>query len=245
MHWSMNHGGLRLGAVAALLAASSYAGLAVGRNTVGSPQVKNNSLTGQDIKNGSLKQKDLSQGSVATRQLVNGGVERGDLAPGAAAEVYSFEGFLTAGAPAVQILEVPEGLTASASCNTGLTENILFTIPARTDRALVSLSAHDLVDNAPVGGVAISGFGGGVGFGSAGITIFEGQVWAQFPSLRLHGDFSIGAASGGVCHARVLITAERLATPVPLPKQAPGKAGCQAIGAGAYCLTPAGRRVRG
>lgn len=203
---------VQMTAAALLLAAgSSYAGLKVARNSVGSPQVKNNSLASVDIKDRTIKPVDVARGVLP--------------------EVYSFEGPVPVDNLEHQIMVLPGGVSLTVICNSTTNQRLFASFPAGSEVKVLRVTGHDLFDNNPVGTASIRGLGGGVGINGIA-TAFEGQLWLHASDVVAHGDWAMAPPSGGTCRVMVQVIVKRLATPVPVPRPAAKASTCEAVGSG-------------
>jgi len=69
----------RLTTFAAGAALATATLLTVPMNSVGSPQIKNNSITNKDVKDGTLKGVDLADDTITSDEIIDGGVKANDL----------------------------------------------------------------------------------------------------------------------------------------------------------------------
>ncbi len=213
--------------VGALLLASgsAYAGASIARNSVGSAQVKNESLRHKDVRDGTLGAKEL--------------------APGAAAKPYTVIRNVPEGM--TEVLDIPGFSRFTVSCsNTQISLNIAFgdADPEPSDPLQQhGLAASDITDDSPAGGATVTGFGGGVGFGSfggsqpgAGILV-RGDYWGRADKLLAHGTFAWGFPSAP-CLFRLQVVVEKLRQAAPLPRRpvVGRETVCEATGT-AYCST--------
>lgn len=206
-----------------LVAGSAYAGTTLAKNSVGSREVKNNSLTGQDLKDGT--------------------VGMADLVRGAAAKTYTFIDTVPEGN--TQILDIPDFSRFEVDCSPSATQLVVRfgdADPSAEDpRQYHGIALADLSDNTPWGGVSVTGYSGGVGFSSPsgaqpnGGILVRGDYWGRATNRLAHGTISLGYP-GTSCQVRVQVVVERLARPAPLARLATaGRTECEATGA-AFCL---------
>jgi hypothetical protein len=157
---------------AAMLATgSAYAGATIAKNSVGSPQVINGSLRHQDVRDGTLRTQEL--------------------APGAAPKTYTFIRNIPEGQ--TEALNIPGFSRFTFSCSgTGIGLLVSFgdETPEDTDPwQQHGIAGSDIADNNPVGGATITGWGGGVGFGTGGGAspgsgiLVRGDYWGRATRL--------------------------------------------------------------
>jgi hypothetical protein len=251
-----------LAVVLALMSGSAYAGGKLAANSVGSKQVKNNSLkskdvrdrslTGVDVKDGSLGSADVQDGSLGSADVQDGSLTRTDLATGTAARTYTVIQRVPAGT--TRVLEIPGFSRFDATCSptsVGISISFGDADPA-TDNPVEQhgLSASDIADNSPYGGVTLTGAGGGVGFSTNGGSapasgqFVRGDYWGRSETLLAHGTFSWGLPFVP-CLFRLQLVVQELTTPSPVSRPAGLRRGadgstCERSGSSAaYCL-PAG-----
>ena len=218
--------------VGALILASgtAYAGVTIGKNTVGSAEVKNNSLQGVDVKNGSIT--------------------KSDLAVGATADVYTYIGTVPGDAKYHTVLKIPQFSRFKINCSGGSdTIAVIFGPPAPfppgTKNQLHELAGSDITDNQPASRASIIGKGGGFGLANPGGSqptagvIFQGMYWGQSNTLLAHGDWSLGYPSSAGCAAKIQVTVQHLAKPVPVTRAGigsrSGKGRCSSVVGTAFC----------
>lgn len=221
-----------LTAAVMLSTVSAYAGARVAKNSVGSPQVIDNSLTGADIRNKTLG--------------------RADLKVGATPRTYTVIRSLPAGT--TEVLNIPGFSRFNVSCSAssvGMTVSFGDSDPSSADPTQQhGIAGSDITDNSPAGGVTVTGFGGGVGFGTnggsqpaAGVLV-RGDYWGRSETHLAHGTWSWGFPSVP-CLFRLQLVVTELRTPVPITRLRPGRDGrgaptCEVTGTpgAAYCLEP-------
>jgi hypothetical protein len=238
-HW--RHYAVLAVAAVILSSGSAYAGGAIARNSVGSPQVRDNSLRTADVKNDTIRSID-----VRDRAL-----RRPDLALGQVPRTYTVIRSVPSGT--TQVLNIPGFSRFSVSCSpssVGLTIQFGDADPTPSDPTQQhGLAGSDIADNNPTGGVTITGFGGGVGFTtgagsppSSGILV-RGDYWGRSRNLLAHGTWAWGFPSVP-CLFRLQLVVQELPTPVPVARVAPGQRRASGVtcersgGSGAFCLEP-------
>lgn len=238
MHQTARTAGV-LAAALVLASGSAYAGQVVGRNSVGSPQVKDNSLLGKDIKGETIRSGDVR----------NGTLTQNDLRPGAAPVVYHYDDVVPADSVQRTVVSIPGFSEFKITCSAS-SHNLFIgfgpgsPIPPGTPQQRHGLIGSDRADNSPVGGATITGTGGGVGFGNPGGSppgsgiLTTGDYFGRSTDLVAHGTWTLAFPSAGGCLTRIRVTVHRLATPAPLARTLSGSeravSTCEASGA-AYC----------
>lgn len=222
---------LVLGVAAVLLSTgSAYAGGALARNSVGSVQVRDNSLLTNDIRNRTLRRDDLALGQVP--------------------RTYTIQRELPEGR--TRVLSIPGFSRFVVDCrDTSITLDIGYGdgVPDNANPVQQhGLMASDIGDNAPRGGITTTGRDGGIGFSStnasapAGGVLIRGDYWGRSNRLLAHGTFSWGFP-GAPCRIRLQLVVQEQprVVPVPMPRARPGqrRAGgtvCEQVGDGsAFC----------
>lgn len=227
--------GVAAAATLALASASALAGFSVARNSVGSPQVIDNSLTSADVKDAGLKQRDLAKGSVTSKQIADQSVTARDLAPGAVPEVHTFIGDVASDGVSHDVLAVPGLATFSATCTA--TNVFIGYATTTTQMQYHALTGADVFDDVPAGAITTHGTGGGGGFGGPNVTVLSGDYFGRTSGLLAHGAFTVSAPGSTSCNVRVQVVVERLTTPVPVPRPVRAADSCVTDGSG-YCLEP-------
>lgn len=208
-----------------LASGSAYAGATLGRDTVGTRQVIDESLTGQDIRNGSLRTQEL--------------------APGAAAKAYTVIRSIPEGT--TTLLTIPGFSRFEFTCGASSGVFVRFgdSDPEPEDPwQQHGITMSDITDNNPVGSSTVTGYGGGVGFDASGGAqpgagvLVRGDYWGRADNLLAHGTISLSYPTAP-CLVRLQVVVERLKRPAPIPhRRLPGGVpGCQATGA-AFCTEP-------
>ena len=218
--------------VGALILASgtAYAGVTIGKNTVGSAEVKNNSLQGVDVKDGS--------------------VTKSDLAVGTTTDAYTFIGTVPADDVYHTVLKIPQLSTFRIDCNLN-TDTIIVRFgppapyPPGTKKQMHVLAGSDITDNEPVSQASIVSKGGIFGLQNSGGSqptagvIYQGTYWGQSTTRLAHGDWSLGYPGPAGCSVKIQVTVQRLTTPAPVTRAGsssrPDKAGCSPVVGAAFC----------
>lgn len=211
-----------------LTSGSAYAGVTIGKNTVGSAQVKNNSLQGIDVKNGSIAESDLAVGTTP--------------------DVYTYIGTVPGDGVSHTVLRIPHFSKFHVTCSAA-SDSIFVSfgptpiLPA-TPKQLHGIGGSDITDNQPVGAATIVGQGGGVGISNSGGpqpgagVIFQGTYWGQSSTRLAHGDWSLPFPSAAGCSTKIQVTVQRLATPAPVTRAGSSltvRAGCSPVIGAAFC----------